>query len=97
MLLGTVMGGVSIAISLGARGIVTNLIGAHYLRQTLQLGQRVRVQGHEGLIVELSATSLVLETSDGRVMLPGRVFHEDAIVLLARQAWHRATPAKPMT
>ena len=85
VLLGTAMGGVSIAVSLGARRYVANLIGAHYLRQTLQLGQRVRVQGHEGRIVELSATSLVLETADGRVMLPGAVFHDDAIVLLARQ------------
>ncbi len=85
VLLGTAAGGVGIAVSLGARAYVANLIGAHYLRQSLQLGQRVRVAGHEGRIVALTATSLVLETADGRVMLPGRVFHDEAIVLLARQ------------
>lgn len=81
----TVLGGVTLAVSLGARGFVSNLIGAHYLGQSLRVGQRVRVGGHEGRIVDLTATSLVLETAEGRVMLPGRVYHDEAIVLIARQ------------
>jgi small-conductance mechanosensitive channel len=85
VLVAAVMGGVTLAVSLGARGYVANLIGAHYLRQALRQGQRVRVAGHEGRIVDVTATSLVLETVDGRVMLPGRVYHDDAIVLIARQ------------
>lgn len=79
-----VMGGVTVAVGLGARSYLANLIGAHYLRQALRQGQRVRVAGHEGRIVDITATSLVLETPDGRVMLPGRVYHDDALVLLAR-------------
>jgi hypothetical protein len=85
LLLASVMGAVTLAVSLGARGYVTNLIGAHYLRQSLQLGQRVRIAGHEGVIVDVTATSLVLETDVGRVMLPGRVFHDEAIVLITRE------------
>ena len=85
VLLASVMGGVMIAVSLGARGFVANLIGAHYIGQALRVGQRVRVAGHEGRIVAVTATSLVLETADGRVLLPGRVYHDDAIVVVARQ------------
>ena len=84
VLLASVMGGVTLAVSLGARGYVANLIGAHYLRQALQLGQRVRVSGHEGRIVDVTATSLVLETTDGRVVLPGRIYHDEAIVVITR-------------
>ena len=84
VIVATVLGGATIAVSLGARGYVANLIGAHYLRQSLRLGQRVRVAGHEGRIVDVSATSLVLECEAGRIMLPGRIFHDEAIVLLAR-------------
>lgn len=84
----TVLGGVTLAASLGARGFVSNLIGAHYLAQSLRVGQRVRVAGHEGRIVDLTATSLVLETAEGRVMLPGRVYHDEAIVLMARSGPH---------
>ena len=83
VLLASVMGGVVLAVSLGARGYVANLIGAHHLRQALQLGQRVRVAGHEGRIVDISTTSLVLQTADGRVVLPGKVYHDEAIVLFA--------------
>lgn len=82
VVIASVLGGVTIAVSLGARSYVANLIGAHYLRQAFQVGQRVRVSGFEGRIVDVSATSLVLETKEGRVALPGRVYHDEPIVLL---------------
>ncbi len=85
VLLASVMGGVMIAVSLGARGYVANLIGAHYIGQALRVGQRVRVAGHEGRIVDVTATSLVLETVDGRVLLPGRMYHDEAIVVVVTQ------------
>jgi hypothetical protein len=40
------------------------------------------VAGFEGRIVEVSATSLVLESKEGRVALPGRVYHDEPIVLI---------------
>lgn len=83
LVIASVLGGVTVAVSLGARGYVANLIGAHYLRQAFQVGQRVRVAGFEGRIVDVNATSLVLETKDGRVAVPGRVYHDEPIVLLA--------------
>jgi small-conductance mechanosensitive channel len=85
VIVASVMGGVAIAVSLGARAYVANLLGAFYLRQALQPGQRVRVAGHEGRIVDVTATSLVLETADGRVLLPGSCYHDDAIVVFARE------------
>lgn len=83
IVLATLMGGILIAVSLGARGYVSNLIGAHYLRQAFRVGERLRVAGFEGRIVEVTPTSLVLDTAEGRVSLPGRVYHDEAIVLLA--------------
>lgn len=80
------VGGVTIAVSLGARDYVSNVIGAHYLRQAFEVGQRIRVAGHEGRILEVTVTSVILETDDGRVALPGRVYHEQPIVLIARNA-----------
>jgi Mechanosensitive ion channel, conserved TM helix/Mechanosensitive ion channel, beta-domain len=80
------VGGVTIAVSLGSRDYVSNVIGAHYLRQAFEVGQRIRVAGHEGRILEVTVTSVILETDDGRVALPGRVYHEQPIVLIARNA-----------
>lgn len=78
------VGGVTLAVGVGARDYVANLIGAHYLRQVFEVGQRVRISGHEGRILEVTATSIVLETDVGRVSLPARVYHEEPIVLVAR-------------
>lgn len=86
LLLASLMGGIALAASLGARHYVANLIGAHYLGQALHPGQMVRVGGHEGRIVAITATSLVLETPDGRVLLPARLYHDEAIVVVAHHS-----------
>lgn len=74
------VGAVALALSLGARDYVANLIGAHYLRQRYSVGQLVRVAGHEGRILELTDTTLVLETAEGRASLPAKLYNEQAIV-----------------
>jgi len=79
---GTTMGGVALAVSLGARNYVANLIGAHYMRQAFRVGQRLRIGSLEGTILELTAVSIVLEAGGGRVTVPAKVFNEEPIVLL---------------
>jgi small-conductance mechanosensitive channel len=78
-----VIGGVALAVSLGARTYVANLIGAHYMRQAFSTGQRVRIGAVEGTILELTAVSIVLESNEGRVSIPAKAYHEGPIVLLA--------------
>lgn len=78
-----VIGGVALAVSLGARSYVANLIGAHYLRHAFEPGQRVRIGATEGTILELTAVSLVLETEQGRASIPAKVYNEETIVLLS--------------
>ena len=82
VLVGTLLGGLALALSLGTRTYVSNLIGAHYLRQQYRAGQTVRVGQFEGRILEFTATTIVLETADGRVNLPGKIYHDEPIVLL---------------
>ena len=76
------VGAVALALSLGSRDYVANLIGAHYLRQRYSVGQQVRTAGYEGRILELTDTAVVLETAEGRASLPAKVFNEQAIVLV---------------
>jgi small-conductance mechanosensitive channel len=77
-----IAGGVALAVGLGARGYIANLIGAHYLRQAFSVGQTIRAAGHQGRILEITATSIVLDTAEGRVSLPGRVYSDEAILVL---------------
>ncbi len=76
-------GGLALAVGLGARDYVANLIGAHYLQQAFAVGQTIRANDLQGRILEITATSIVLETVDGRVNLPGRIYNDGPIAVLA--------------
>ncbi len=77
-----VAGGIALSVSLGARDYVANLIGAHQLRKSLVVGQRIQLGGFEGRVLDLTPVSVVLETQSGRVMLPARLCNEQAVVLM---------------
>lgn len=78
---GTVAASVALALSLGARNYVANLIGSHQLRQAFSVGQHVKVAGFEGRILEFTPVAVILETAEGSVTLPAKVFGEEPIVL----------------
>ena len=63
----TVGGGLALAVGFGARGHVANLIAAHHLRQAFTVGQTLQFAGHEGRLLEITATNLIIEAADGRV------------------------------
>lgn len=88
VLAATVGGALTLAFALGAGDLVRNLIGAHGLQQHCELRQRVRIDDIEGEITEVTATSVVLTTPEGRVVVPARVFHERMITLLASDGGH---------
>ncbi len=82
IVLGAVMMGLSIAFALGARGLVEDLIGAHYLKQQFQPGQVARIGDFEGEILELTATGIVLATAQGRTTIPAKAFNQQPVILV---------------
>jgi small-conductance mechanosensitive channel len=80
-----VVGGLAIAVGLGARDHIANIIGAHHLRQAFAVGQTIRVAGHQGRVLEVTAAALILETDEGRVSLPGRIYSEQPIAVITRR------------
>lgn len=80
----TTFGAAALAFGLGARGAVSNIIAARYARRAYAAGDVVRIGEFEGTIIEITETSVVLDTKDGRVTIPARHFTEDASVLLGR-------------
>ena len=81
--LGALLGGCALAFGLGARTAASNIIAVHYVRQAYRAGQQVRVDTFQGTIREITSTAVVLETDDGRVLVPGREFAEKASTLVA--------------
>ena len=76
------LGGGAVAFGIGAGGIAGNVIAAHYVRRSYRVGQRVAVGSHEGEILEITRTAIVLDAEKGRIMVPARLFNENVSVLM---------------
>jgi hypothetical protein len=82
----TLGGGVAIAVGLGAREHVANLIAAHHLREAFAVGQVLRVGEHEGRLLEVTSTGFVLESAQGRTLLPARLLATQPVTVMSRAA-----------
>ena len=83
IVVGAFLGGLSLAFGFGARSFVSDLLGMRYLGSEYQIGERIRIDGIEGTVVEKRPTSLLIETSEGQMKIPGKRFGE-ALTLLVR-------------
>lgn len=83
--LAALLGGFALAFGLGARTAISNIVGSHYLRQTFEIGQTVRIGGIEGTIAELTATAVILDVPDGRMIVPAKQFSEMPSTLLVKR------------
>ncbi len=69
ILVGTVSAGLMLAFALGARQHVANLLARRELSR-LAIGERIRVDGVEGEIVDIYSTGLDIATDDGVASIP---------------------------
>jgi small-conductance mechanosensitive channel len=76
VIVGVLLAGAALAFGLGAQTLVANVIGAQYLRKHCRIGERMRLGDVEGSIVEVTQTSIVLDTQDGRAVIPAKQFQE---------------------
>jgi hypothetical protein len=83
ILAAAIAGSLALAFALGARSLVGNLIGAHYLQQHYRTGQHARMGDVEGEILEFTPVSVVLATEQGRVTVPAKVFNDQVTSVVA--------------
>jgi small-conductance mechanosensitive channel len=79
---GSTFGAMALAFGLGSGSTVSNIIASYYLNKTYRVGQEIRIGEVRGRIVEISPTAVVLQTVEGRVLVPARRFTEETSVLL---------------
>jgi small-conductance mechanosensitive channel len=80
--MGVTLGGATLAFGLGSGLAVSNIVAIFYLMKTYRVGQLVRIGSVEGEILEITQTGVVIAAPEGRVLVPGRRFSEEASVLL---------------
>jgi small-conductance mechanosensitive channel len=84
IILASTLGGIALAFGLGARSHVSNIIAANQLRQLYQVGDKVRLGDVEGRITEISLSRVSLETEEGSVDVPARLFDEQVTLLMEK-------------
>jgi hypothetical protein len=80
-----VLAGFSLAFGLGAKMMVQNLIAVRHLKQMVQQGQIVEIGGDRGRVLEFSSTGLVLETDQGRKLVPASLCMEQSFSVITRE------------
>lgn len=85
ILVGTAVGSAALAFALGSRETVGNFIAVHYLGQSYRIGDTVRSGEFRGKIVEFTRTAVVLDTPEGRALVPASEFGGRASVLLREE------------
>lgn len=79
------LGGVALAFGLGAGTAVSNIVASHYAQRSYRVRQRIRIGAHEGRILEMLPTGVVVDTPDGPTFIPGKHFQEEPSVRLVEK------------
>jgi preprotein translocase subunit YajC len=85
ILVGTVSAGLMLAFSLGARQHVANLLARRELSR-LSIGDRIRIGGIEGNIVDVHSTAVDIATEDGIASVPAARLAEEGVLRMPRTA-----------
>lgn len=75
-------GAAALAFGIGSADSVRNILASHYVRNQYQPGLSVRLDDLEGEILELTPVAVLLDTDEGQVLLPARLFMEKASLIL---------------
>ncbi len=74
---------VALAFGLGGRDAARAVSAGRYVRDTLRVGQRISVAGHEGRIRSIELTATVLDRADGlAVRVPNGMLLDSTVVIL---------------
>jgi hypothetical protein len=84
IVIAALIGGAALAFGLGSRTTVSNIIAAHYLRQSYQVGHMVKIGAAQGRIVAITPTAVILDGAEGQVMVPAKDFSEVTSVLMTK-------------
>jgi small-conductance mechanosensitive channel len=83
-------GSAALAFGIGAGDAVRNVMASHYVRKSYRPGQRVRMQGLEGEILETTQVAVIVETSEGEAWIPARHFLEYVALTVEEEPGERA-------
>lgn len=92
---GVFLSGAALAFGMGARTFVANIIGGQDVRKHCRVGEQMRLGGVEGNVVEITQTSIILDTELGRTAIPAKLFQEQVSSFVYNREESSETIASP--
>ena len=69
----------SLALGLGARGVVRHVLAGYYVRQRFRPGQPIAYEGVSGAVGGVGGVNTLVETAEGSVVLPNGLLLESIV------------------
>jgi hypothetical protein len=88
VIVGTALAGLALALALGVRRHLSNLVGIRYARKHFHTGEQLCIGEYRGRVIDMSDGWLFLETEEGDVSIPGRYFTREPSVKLTTGVNH---------
>ena len=82
IVLAALLFGAALAFGLGAKLSVTNILASYYIHHNYKEGDRVKIDEIEGKIVQINSNSVLLNTTEGQVNIPAKLFSDRVSFLL---------------
>jgi hypothetical protein len=79
LIFGAFLAAFAIAIGLGARAVVADLLRTFYVRRLYELGQNIKIKDIEGEIEAIDDISLTLKTKHGKTIIPIKEIVENQV------------------
>jgi hypothetical protein len=70
LVIGSVLLSFTIAFGLGSRDIIKRLLFGYYSRKNLEIGQKIRLEDLEGVIISIDNICMILQTAERKVVIP---------------------------
>lgn len=79
LIFGAFLGAVALAIGLGSKAVVADLMRTYYTRRQYEIGQHIRFNDIEGEIIAIEDISMTIKTKTGKLIVPIKDITENQI------------------
>ena len=79
LIFGAFLAAFTLALGLGSRAIVADLLRTYYTRRKYELGQRIKFKDIEGEILAVDDLSMTLKTKSGKLIVPIKEIVENQV------------------
>lgn len=86
ILLASLLLGAALAFGAGAKTSVSNILASYYVNRTYKEGDLISIGAHEGKIINITPTSVVIKTDSGEVIIPAKEFNEKDSTLIEKKS-----------